>query len=188
MTGPLAGSNREADPPAPGPPPVDLWTQAAYGAGLHSPRAYAHDLTGWARLGWFGIVMVHFNDIVAADALATGLTVNGKKQLFQKVAALAAGAYGLDADGVAEALSRLPGVDSHTEEQVEGRTRVQLTVAGDDELRPEISRMANEHQWVLWELHRGQASLEQLFRELTADADESEDEGAPASDEDSETE
>ncbi|ETI63373.1 nitrogen regulatory protein [Sphingobium sp. C100] len=48
--------------------------------------------------------MVHFNDIVAADALATGLTVNGKKQLFQKVAALAAGAYGLDADGVAEAL------------------------------------------------------------------------------------
>ncbi len=98
--------------------------------------------------------------------------------------------YTVEAEGaaVAEALSRLPGVNSHTEEQVEGRTRVQLTVAGDDELRPEISRMANEHQWVLWELHRGQASLEQLFRELTADADESEDEGAPASDEDSETE
>ncbi len=118
--------------------------------------------------------------------------------------------YTVEAEGaaVAEALSRLPGVDSHTEEQVEGRTRVQLTVAGDDELRPEISRMANEHQWVLWELHRSQASLEQLFRELTADADESEDEGAlgaeveaeaeaappvtevgpPASDEDSETE
>ena len=98
--------------------------------------------------------------------------------------------YTVEAEGaaVAEALSRLPGVDSHTEEQVEGRTRVQLTVAGDDELRPEISRMANEHQWVLWELHRNQASLEQLFRELTADADESEDEGAPAPDEDSETE
>ncbi|MED5199103.1 MAG: hypothetical protein VYB51_04795, partial [Gemmatimonadota bacterium] len=98
--------------------------------------------------------------------------------------------YTVEAEGaaVAEALSRLPGIDSHTEEQVEGRTRVQLTVAGDDELRPEISRMANEHQWVLWELHRSQASLEQLFRELTADADESEDEGARAPDEDSETE
>ncbi len=78
-----------------------------------------------------------------------------------------------EGDGVAEALSRLPGVNSHTAEQVEGRTRVGLAVAGSDELRPEIFRMANERQWVLWELHRGQASLEQLFRELTADAVES---------------
>jgi len=84
-----------------------------------------------------------------------------------------------EGDGVAEALSRLPGVDSHTVEQVEGRTRVRLAVAGSEELRPEISRMANEHQWVLWELHRGQASLEQLFRELTADADETAEESEP---------
>jgi len=76
-------------------------------------------------------------------------------------------------DGVAEALSRLPGVSSHTAEEVDGRTRVRLAVAGADELRPEIFRMANELQWVLWELHRGQASLEQLFRELTAGADDS---------------
>ncbi len=75
-------------------------------------------------------------------------------------------------EGVEEALIRLPGVDSHTVEQVDGRTRVGLSVAGHDELRPQIFRMANEHQWVLWELHRGQASLEQLFRELTADSDE----------------
>lgn len=48
--------------------------------------------------------MVHFNDIVSPDALATGLSVNGKKQLFQRIAALAADAYGLDADMVADAL------------------------------------------------------------------------------------
>ena len=72
-----------------------------------------------------------------------------------------------EGDGVAEALGRLPGVDSHSAEQVDGRTRVQLMVTGSDELRPEIFRMANERRWVLWELHRGQASLEQLFRELT---------------------
>lgn len=48
--------------------------------------------------------MVHFNDIVSPDALATGLSVNGKKQLFQKIAALAAASYGLDADLIAEAL------------------------------------------------------------------------------------
>ena len=76
-------------------------------------------------------------------------------------------------DGVAEALSRLPGINSHTAEEVEGRTRVRLAVAGSSELRPEIFRMANEQGWVLWELHRGQASLEQLFRELTSDADDS---------------
>ena len=76
-----------------------------------------------------------------------------------------------EGEGVAEALSRLPGVDSHTAEQVEGRTRVRLAVAGTVELRPEIYRLANERQWVLWELHRGQASLEQLFRELTAETD-----------------
>lgn len=48
--------------------------------------------------------MVHFNDIVAPEALATALTVNGKKQLFQKIAHLAESAYGLNPDHVAEAL------------------------------------------------------------------------------------
>ncbi|MDR7155905.1 MULTISPECIES: PTS sugar transporter subunit IIA [Sphingobium] len=48
--------------------------------------------------------MVHFNDILSPDALATGLSVNGKKQLFQKIAALAADAYALDAEMVADAL------------------------------------------------------------------------------------
>ncbi|QGP79621.1 PTS sugar transporter subunit IIA [Sphingobium sp. CAP-1] len=48
--------------------------------------------------------MVHFNDIVAPEALATGLAANGKKALFQKIAALAACAYGLEADEVGDAL------------------------------------------------------------------------------------
>ena len=48
--------------------------------------------------------MVDFHDIVSADALATTLSVNGKKQLFQKIAALAACAYDLDADMVGDAL------------------------------------------------------------------------------------
>lgn len=48
--------------------------------------------------------MVHFNDIVSPDALATGLSANGKKQLFQKIAAIAANAYGLAAGDIADAL------------------------------------------------------------------------------------
>ncbi|AMK16401.1 PTS system nitrogen regulatory IIA component [Sphingobium sp. MI1205] len=59
---------------------------------------------GMARLGCSRLVMVHFNDIVAPGALATGLSVNGKKPLFQKIAQLAAAAYRLDADVVSEAL------------------------------------------------------------------------------------
>ena len=84
-----------------------------------------------------------------------------------------------EGEGVVEALSQFPGVDSHTAEQIDGRTRVRLAVAESDDLRPEIFRMANERQWVLWELHRGQASLEQLFRELTADSGESGEQSAP---------
>jgi peptidoglycan hydrolase CwlO-like protein len=89
---------------------------------------------------------------------------------------------------VAEALSRLPGVNSHSTEQIEGRTRVRLAVTGNDELRPEIFRLANERQWVLWELHRGQASLEQLFRELTAGADEAGERSAEAEESSAEAE
>ncbi|ATI82262.1 MULTISPECIES: PTS sugar transporter subunit IIA [Sphingobium] len=48
--------------------------------------------------------MVHFNDIVSPDALATEVTVNGKKMLFQKIAALAAQSYGVDAEAAADAL------------------------------------------------------------------------------------
>lgn len=49
--------------------------------------------------------MVHFDDIVSSTALATSLSVNGKKQLFQKLAELAATAYGLDVARVHESLT-----------------------------------------------------------------------------------
>jgi len=84
-------------------------------------------------------------------------------------------------DGVAEALASMEGVTGHTNEMVEGRTRVELHSQSATELRPEIFRAASERGWVLWELHREKASLEQLFRDLTADAAD-EPETAPASD------
>lgn len=49
--------------------------------------------------------MVHFNDIVAPDALAIAVAANGKRHLFQKIGALAHSAYGLDAVAVADALA-----------------------------------------------------------------------------------
>ncbi len=77
-----------------------------------------------------------------------------------------------EGSGVAEALSGLPGVADHAVARVNGRVRVSLEATGDHELRPEIFRMATDRGWVLWELRRERASLEQVFRELTSDAGE----------------
>jgi|TARA_B110000116_G_scaffold269345_1_gene285122 ABC-2 type transport system ATP-binding protein len=70
-------------------------------------------------------------------------------------------------DRVVEKLSVLPGVDAHDVEEVNGRTRMSLSVLGDEELRPVIFELAQNENWILWELHKNQISLERLFRELT---------------------
>jgi hypothetical protein len=72
-------------------------------------------------------------------------------------------------DGVLEALAALPGVSGHSSQEVEGRVRVELESSGASELRPDIFGLALDRGWTLWELHREQANLEQLFRSLTAD-------------------
>lgn len=71
---------------------------------------------------------------------------------------------------VESGLRSLPGVQDQTVTTVADRTRVTLTAPGETELRPEIFRLATERGWVLWELHREQPSLEQVFRELTGGA------------------
>ncbi|MCG6955037.1 MAG: ABC transporter ATP-binding protein [Gemmatimonadetes bacterium] len=93
-----------------------------------------------------------------------------------------AGRYVVEAqgEGVADALSGLSGVTSHTTEPMDGRVRVSLQTAGDEELRPVIFRMAREKDWTLWELHREKATLEQLFRELTSEEAESADADRPS--------
>jgi len=82
--------------------------------------------------------------------------------------------YIVEADGesVAESLAGLRGVSGHTTDSIDGRTRVQLDSSDAVELRPEIFAMARDRGWTLWELHREQASLEQLFRNLTTDDEE----------------
>lgn len=72
-----------------------------------------------------------------------------------------------EGDGVAEALRALPGVADHSAESVNGRVRVRLEAPAGRELRPEIFQLASSSGWVLWELRREKANLEQLFRELT---------------------
>ncbi len=89
--------------------------------------------------------------------------------------------YTVEAEGqdVAETLHRLPGVADHSSEPVDGRLRVHLEATGDHELRPEIFRLATEHGWVLWELTRERATLEELFHELTMETPQEGDESSP---------
>ena len=89
--------------------------------------------------------------------------------------------------GVADALAQLPGVSDHSSQQVDGRVRVVLDAHGEEDLRPRIFELARDRSWTLWELHRERASLEQVFRKLTAGvvaddaADENRDRGADES-------
>ncbi len=86
------------------------------------------------------------------------------------------------AEAVVDALRELPSVDQASEiERSTERPRFVIEGAAEQDPRPDISRLAAERGWPLWELHLAQASLEDLFRQLTAnpaaspgaDADES---------------
>ena len=79
-----------------------------------------------------------------------------------------------EGQGVADALSSLAGVTEHSVDELDGRVRVEIVASDTRELRPEIFGLARDRGWTLWELHREKASLEQLFRTLTAgDGEES---------------
>ena len=77
-----------------------------------------------------------------------------------------------EGDGIVEALDQVPEVQSVSVEQAGaqagGRTRLRLSASARQDLRPLVFRLAKERGWTLWELHLERASLEQLFRELTA--------------------
>ena len=71
-------------------------------------------------------------------------------------------------EGVAAALSDVPGVEEvGRTEELEGRTRVRLTMSSESDPRPRIFELARSRGWVLWELHEEAASLQDLFSELT---------------------
>ena len=66
-------------------------------------------------------------------------------------------------------LAKLPGVQGIEHRDFGGRARVSLTVAGAEDLRPQIFEIAKTEGWTLFELHQEAGSLEDLFRQLTTD-------------------
>ena len=107
--------------------------------------------------------------VISKGAIAANGTVSELMSAHRGVARYTVEAEG---EGVEDALAELSGVAAHAAEPVNGRVRVHLEAAEGRELGPDVFRLATERGWVLWELRREQASLEQLFRELTMDQPE----------------
>jgi ABC-2 type transport system ATP-binding protein len=75
--------------------------------------------------------------------------------------------------GVAARLAALSGVEEvEAHEAPDGRTRVMVTAATPDDLRPRIFELAKAEEWTLFELHQEAGSLEDLFRELTIEQED----------------
>jgi ABC-2 type transport system ATP-binding protein len=104
------------------------------------------------------LVIVNRGKLVADGSAASLLSARGDESAY--VAEVAG-------QGAAEGLAALEGVRSHTVEPVEDRVRVRLIAGGAEDLRPKIFERARDRGWVLWELRRERASLEELFRQLT---------------------
>jgi ABC-2 type transport system ATP-binding protein len=74
----------------------------------------------------------------------------------------------VEGDGIEDAIQELPDVESLRRlDPVDGRQRYALAVVGQEEIRPQIFRLAKERDWVLWELHEQAPSVADLFHTLT---------------------
>jgi ABC-2 type transport system ATP-binding protein len=74
-------------------------------------------------------------------------------------------ATGENVPGRLAMLAGVEAVDAH--DTPDGRSRVVVTAASSDDLRPRIFELAKAERWTLFELHQEAGSLEDLFRELT---------------------
>lgn len=91
-------------------------------------------------------------------------------QLVARAAGLQQVTVEIAGTGVIEGLRAMPGVASVEDGGVrDGRVRATVTAARDDDLRPAVFRLAADRGWTLYELRQEGGSLEELFRQLTAD-------------------
>lgn len=84
----------------------------------------------------------------------------------------------VEGDGVEAGLATLDSVAEAASEGAEGgRKRYRLKVAGDDDPRADIFRLAKARGWTLWELREERPRLEDVFHNLTADAQAASEDG-----------
>lgn len=109
------------------------------------------------------VVIINDGRIVADGAVDELVAGQGGVRILVEIEAPAGAAR--------DALADLSSVArAETLEDEAGRARFAVEGAAGRDPRPDISRLAAEHEWPLWELHLTQASLEDLFRQLTVTA------------------
>lgn len=109
------------------------------------------------------VVIINDGRIVADGAVDELVAGQGGVRILVEIEAPAGAAR--------DALADLSSVArAETLEDEAGRARFAVEGAAARDPRPDISRLAAEREWPLWELHLTQASLEDLFRQLTASA------------------
>ena len=75
----------------------------------------------------------------------------------------------VEGEDVESSLKELPFIGEVQRRGVaDGRDRYEVSIAGEEDVRPDIFRLATKKGWVLWELHEERASLEDIFHSLTA--------------------
>ncbi len=71
---------------------------------------------------------------------------------------------------IESALAKLDSVTSvERQAPVDGRKRYVVSIDGDQDIRPEIFRLAKRRDWTLWELHEEVAHLDDVFHHQTAE-------------------
>lgn len=84
----------------------------------------------------------------------------------------------VEGDGVEAGLATIDAIAEAASEGAEnGRKRYRLKVAGDDDPRADIFRLAKARGWTLWELREERPRLEDVFHNLTATAQAASDDG-----------
>ena len=78
----------------------------------------------------------------------------------------------IEGDSIESGLATLDSIESvERMDSIESRKRYSVNLAGANDPRPEIFKLAASKGWVLWELHEERMRLEDVFHSLTA-ADE----------------
>ena len=97
---------------------------------------------------------------LVADGTEADLTRAAKKERILQVE--------IEGDGIDLALRNLAGLEHIDTEKIEAnRVKANLVANESVELRPEISRLARDHNWIIWKLAEQEQKLEEVFHKLT---------------------
>ena len=107
------------------------------------------------------ILMISRGRIVAQGTVPE-LQAQARKQRYVDVE--------VEGKGVEDILREIPHVESVRRlEPVNGHQQYTLSIAGDEDVRPEIFKLAKGRNWNLYDLHQEEARLDELFHSLTAE-------------------